>query len=102
MGKTVTFHHVMDIEHIVREEKVGGLIKKSNFIPEGERHMFPLHEPVFDTFDEGSTIRVTLFVDEDTVEKQDGRLTFVPKGVRYEIWNENNKGWDKVFEKLKK
>ncbi len=100
MGKLVPFHTTMEVEVLTKEIRLGGVVKKSNFMPTGERHMAPLHEEVYEKIHQGDIVRITYFADDDEVVREDGRCQFKPRGVRYEKWNKKNGGWDKVFEKM--
>jgi hypothetical protein len=101
MNKLVPLHQVMEVEKVFRDVKVGGKVTKSNFLEEGERHMFPLHEEVADIITEGQKLRITFYSLEDDVEQGEGQFRFKSKGVKYELWNEENKGWDQIFEKMR-
>jgi len=100
MGKMVPLHQTMKIERLVREVRVGGLVTKSNFLTEDKHHILPLEEDLFDKLSEGDTLRMTFFAKEEDIKETPGRMTFKSKGVRYEVWNKENEGWDKIFEEF--
>lgn len=102
MSKTITLHQIMDVEEIIQEVKVGGTVTKSNFLEEGERHLFPIHKEVLDMIKEGDKIKVTFYSTNTDVERTEkGYLKFKSNGIKYDLWNNANDGWDRIFEEMK-
>jgi CBS domain-containing protein len=101
MGKLVPLRQTMDIETIVTEHKIGGMVTKSNFVVEGKRHLMPIHDKLVGMISEGDKIRVTFYSDDNDVHRGPGNsIRFKPQGVKYEKWNKENQGWDRLFEEM--
>jgi len=104
---------IIDIEFINLSElkggifHVGGKVKKSNFIEAGKKTLMPIFASkslgnlsIFDI------IKITFYTHKDTTgyhDTENGKtaISFKNCGTRYELWNEQAQGWDKVFEILK-
>jgi len=101
MGKMIPLRQTMDVEALVTEYRVGGLVTHSNFIEEGERQLLPVEEEVLDALELGDKLRITFFSNEDDVEHGEGgnSISFKPRTVKYERWNEDNGGWDQIYER---
>ena len=100
MAKLVPFHQIIEVEEIFRDVKIGGLVTKSNFLVEDERHLFTIDDEAAEKINKGDRIKITFFSNKDDVEKEDDKLRFRARGVKYELWNKENEGWDRIFEKM--
>ena len=100
MAKLVPLRQTMEIEKVFTDVRVGGLVTDSNFLEVGERHMFPIHDEVVDFVKAGDKLRVTFFAHKEDMEQEEDRLRFKSRGIKYEVWNEQNEGWDRLFEQM--
>jgi len=100
MTKLVPLHQIMDIELVVKESKIGGTVTKSNFVQGGNAHLMTIHNEAAEKIKKGDKIRVTFFANDDEIHKLDNGIRFTTKGTRYEVWNTENKGWDKIYEEF--
>lgn len=100
MSKMVPLHQIIEIEKVFRDVRVGGIVTKSNFLEEGQRHLFPIDDEIADKVEAGQKLRITFYSMDDEVEEEPGLLKFKSKGVKYELWNEDNEGWDRLLERM--
>lgn len=112
MGRLTTLWQSIKIEYIsvagIEETglmKVGGTVVNSNFLPEGRRSLMPVFaEKTSEVLSIGDLIKVTLFTpkgENQVTEDEDGTkrsLVFKDCGTKYELWNEEAGGWDKIYE----
>lgn len=100
MAKMIPLHQIIQVEKVFRDVRIGGIVEKSNFLQEGERHLFPIHDEVANLIDKDSKVKITFYTTKDDIEDTDDSMKFKSHGVKYEIWNEENQGWDRVYEKM--
>lgn len=96
--KMVPLHQIMEVDTVQNEFRVVGVVIYSNFLPEGFQHNFPIHDDVAKKIKKGDKLKITHFATEDDIYQGENKITFKNKGTRYEIWNTQNEGWDKVWE----
>jgi len=113
MAKLACLWQEMKIEFINLAEvsggilKVGGEVSKSNFLEVGKKSLMPLFATKnLERLSIGDVLKITLYTPKGETEysdTDDGRSTvsFKDCGTRYELWNEEAGGWDKLFEILK-
>ena len=109
MARLTTLWQSIRVEYISFTEldkgllKIGGKVVESNFLETGRRSLMPIFaEKTKAILSVGDLVKITLFTPKG--EKQvdhDGEvrtLTFRDCGTKYELWNEEMQGWDKIFE----
>lgn len=99
MPKLTTFHHTMIVEGL-KDGNAYGKVTLSNFLEEGEYHSFPVHQKIQNYLEFKDKLRITFFASRKTVEDDGETLKFKYSGVKYEIWNTENEGWDMIFEEM--
>jgi len=113
MAKLTCLWQEMQIEFIGLTEvkegilRVGGKVNRSNFLDAGKKSLMPLFATKkLEGLTIGDVIKITLYTpkgETDYRDTEDGRTTvsFKDCGTRYELWNREAQGWDKIFEILK-
>ena len=88
----------MEVEIVAQQYKVGGIVVDSNFLNEGVRHMVPIDDKIAKKLKKGDKLKITHFTMDSDIHASETRLSFKNKGTRYEVWNNENEGWDKIGE----
>lgn len=100
MSKLISLSQEMIIDELATHYSLKGKVTKSNYVEEGYCHILPIHNEPFCLLNKGDRIRITKFVRDDKIEKTAEGIKFTTSGIRYEKWNEENNGWDKIWEQF--
>lgn len=101
MGKLKPLHQILEVDGIVFDTQVAGTVLKSNFVDKGTHHLFPIHPGLCKFLSSGDKLKITNFADKDKIEElENDGIKFNTLGLRYEIWNSEKGGWEKVFEEF--
>ena len=109
MGKIIGLYHVLKVDRIsepnkvkkgnVLINKIRGKVTQSNFLDEGFRYETPILTKAASLIAIGDFVKITFFTESENVEQMDdGAVHFKDRGVRYELWNFSNEGWDNLYE----
>lgn len=109
MAKLTTLWQSIKIEYISVNDiddgvlRIGGTVMESNFLAKGRRSLMPVNSKNTENILAiGDVIKVTLFTPKgESKEDSDGEsktITFKDCGSKYEIWNKEEGGWDKIYE----
>jgi hypothetical protein len=79
-----------------------GDVKKSDLLPR-TRVALPLGEKTIGSgIDIDDTVRLTFFCYDNEIDETPDYKSAIISGMRVEVWNTVNLGWDKTFEKFLK